>query len=292
MPAPIALPIWATNGGTTLEPTLGQKQAGWSAGQRPPARWLNWWKNLTYQWVDWLNTDKVGISLGHLDGLLIGAHECRTTTTTFTATNYTGFVGGKRITPGASATLTPAGLVANTWYYVYADVTIASPYLIQSTTAPDVDLIYENGNPNRLYVGCFRTKVGSNAILPMFRTGRRVTYNHGEVLANDVANSDLQILKDGANLAFTAFSAAKCIPPHARLAHLRMTSVRVANPANFFQIRPTGGATIGVQFDLLNVAGNTEAFGISMVPGNGSQFDYLVDAINHSLDVFCDGFTE
>lgn len=55
MARPASLPTWATDGGTTTEPTSGQKAAGWSAGYRPPAKWFNWWQNLTYQWCAYLN---------------------------------------------------------------------------------------------------------------------------------------------------------------------------------------------------------------------------------------------
>lgn len=52
---PASLPVWATSGGVTLEPSAGEKAAGWSAGFRPPARWFNWWMNLVYLWAVWLD---------------------------------------------------------------------------------------------------------------------------------------------------------------------------------------------------------------------------------------------
>lgn len=51
MAPPSTLPLWATNASTTTEPTLGKKQAGWVAAEKPPAKWLNWWMNLVYQWI-------------------------------------------------------------------------------------------------------------------------------------------------------------------------------------------------------------------------------------------------
>lgn len=41
-------PLWATDSGATLEPALGQKQPGWVIGQKPPARWQNWWQKNVY----------------------------------------------------------------------------------------------------------------------------------------------------------------------------------------------------------------------------------------------------
>ena len=47
---PTKLPEWATTGGTTSEPSAGQKAAGWTVATRPPARRMNWILNIIYQW--------------------------------------------------------------------------------------------------------------------------------------------------------------------------------------------------------------------------------------------------
>lgn len=60
---PTTLPTWATDGGTTVEPTSGEKAAGWVAGTRPPARWFNWWMNLLYTWIQYVDTP-VGTGTG------------------------------------------------------------------------------------------------------------------------------------------------------------------------------------------------------------------------------------
>jgi len=41
---------WATDSGRTLEPAEGVKDTGWQIDDVPPARWMNWLHNLTYQW--------------------------------------------------------------------------------------------------------------------------------------------------------------------------------------------------------------------------------------------------
>jgi hypothetical protein len=48
---PAGLPRWATDSGVTLEPSEGQKDSGWTAGKKPPARWMNWIQNLNYGWA-------------------------------------------------------------------------------------------------------------------------------------------------------------------------------------------------------------------------------------------------
>lgn len=55
MSKPATLPVWATDGGTTLEPSAGEKAAGWGASDKPPARWMNWWQNNVYAWAQYLN---------------------------------------------------------------------------------------------------------------------------------------------------------------------------------------------------------------------------------------------
>ncbi len=50
---PTKYPLWATDGGTTLEPSSGQKAAGFAVNTKPPARWFNWLLNLIYSWIAW-----------------------------------------------------------------------------------------------------------------------------------------------------------------------------------------------------------------------------------------------
>lgn len=51
MSKPITKPRWATDVGTTVEPSSGHKDTGWENLERPPARFMNWILNLIYQWV-------------------------------------------------------------------------------------------------------------------------------------------------------------------------------------------------------------------------------------------------
>ena len=51
---PTDLPRWATDAGRTLEPTSGEKDTGWQAGYKPPARKMNWLFNTIYDWIVWL----------------------------------------------------------------------------------------------------------------------------------------------------------------------------------------------------------------------------------------------
>ena len=60
---PTTLPTWATTGGTTVEPSAGQKAAGFAVSTRPPARWVNWLLNNLYTWMQYLDAP-VGTGAG------------------------------------------------------------------------------------------------------------------------------------------------------------------------------------------------------------------------------------
>jgi len=48
---PDVLPKWATDSGTTLEPSTGRKELGWEVDDKPPARFWNWMWNNQYKWL-------------------------------------------------------------------------------------------------------------------------------------------------------------------------------------------------------------------------------------------------
>src|SRR5690554_3330220 len=58
---PTDLPEWATDPGADItEPPVGKKAAGWTALEKPPAQWFNWFFNLVYQWIIYLNDLTIG----------------------------------------------------------------------------------------------------------------------------------------------------------------------------------------------------------------------------------------
>lgn len=61
---PTTLPLWSTTGGTTVEPSGGQKAAGFAVSTKPPARWVNWLFNNLYTWIQYLNAP-VGTGAGY-----------------------------------------------------------------------------------------------------------------------------------------------------------------------------------------------------------------------------------
>ncbi len=53
---PANLPVWDTNGTNMATPAAGQQASGWTAGQGANSSWMNWWMNLVYLWLLWLQS--------------------------------------------------------------------------------------------------------------------------------------------------------------------------------------------------------------------------------------------
>lgn len=52
---PSTLPRWANVGGAIVVPSSGKLDVGWVSAERPPAQYLNWYQNLVYLWVVFLD---------------------------------------------------------------------------------------------------------------------------------------------------------------------------------------------------------------------------------------------
>jgi hypothetical protein len=68
MPRPDDLPEWATSGSAVIdEPPTQKKQLGWEAFEKPSHGWFNYWWNLVYLWLAWLDENVVpnGQTIGY-----------------------------------------------------------------------------------------------------------------------------------------------------------------------------------------------------------------------------------
>lgn len=75
MAKPTTNPEWASDADAPIaEPTASKKGAGWLAAEKPPHQYFNWWMNLVYQWIAYLEgaTDSVANFL--VQHLSSGAH--------------------------------------------------------------------------------------------------------------------------------------------------------------------------------------------------------------------------
>lgn len=66
---PASLPQWATDGTNNTEPSLAQKQTGWTPGQDGVSDYDNWYKELVYRWCQYINDGVIDGDLS-IDGNL------------------------------------------------------------------------------------------------------------------------------------------------------------------------------------------------------------------------------
>ena len=52
---PVSLPVWNTDATNRTTPSGGKQAAGFSLNEAPSSSFQNWWQNLVYQWVNYLN---------------------------------------------------------------------------------------------------------------------------------------------------------------------------------------------------------------------------------------------
>lgn len=87
MPKPSDLPNWATDANyaagaepeqgtpTKVEPISSKQASGWRPEEKPKAQSLNWWQNLVYQWVLYVDSNSIDGDLTvsgdlHVDGII------------------------------------------------------------------------------------------------------------------------------------------------------------------------------------------------------------------------------
>ncbi len=80
-------PTWATDPGVTVEPSEGEKAAGYQQGFRPPARWDNYQENNTFRHIEVFRN----MALGHVD--IYPATNPTDDVTTFGISSLTTFKG-------------------------------------------------------------------------------------------------------------------------------------------------------------------------------------------------------
>jgi hypothetical protein len=131
----------------------------------------------------------------------------------------------------------PAALANGTWYYVYAFCNgTATTQAYISTTAPESSLTWRTGAEGvDRYIGCFRTD-GSGAPLPVRMHRGRYTYRMSSIGFGGYLSKTIT------TTAWTAYDFSTGLPPHARIAHLRLFAVDATNPP-LVQVRTPGDTT-------------------------------------------------
>lgn len=57
MAKPGTIPIWNSGLANNVDPGGSKKALGWTNGEQPASSSFNWWMNLVYLWILWLNTE-------------------------------------------------------------------------------------------------------------------------------------------------------------------------------------------------------------------------------------------
>lgn len=119
------------------------------------------------------------------------------------------------------------------WWYVYAFEGSGLEYEI-SLTAPGVGRRTKLGSATRVYLGCFPTDPNGSPY-PLRKTAGRVVYRRSGVTAvtNSPASNGLRVLdRNTPQTSFTAIDLRPVVPPHSRVALLRLTAIGDAAPDN------------------------------------------------------------
>jgi hypothetical protein len=139
-------------------------------------------------------------------------------------------------TIGASKIAGGGNLGADSWYRVYAYESSGSVDYEISTTAPSSARRTKTGDATRRYLGCFRT-TSAGAPIPVRASRGRYVYR-----ASALGATGLAVVTSGTDSSYTAFSCAGFVPPHARLATLRVRAVGTGSAAvtDFAEVQTNG----------------------------------------------------
>lgn len=72
MPQPVQDPLWASDETNNTEPSLEQKESGWTQHQKGDSAFMNWWMYLVYLWVIYLKNQDFEGDVAVEDDLLVG----------------------------------------------------------------------------------------------------------------------------------------------------------------------------------------------------------------------------
>ena len=220
--------------------------------------------------------------------------------------SLTGTVGVMPVTgviePAGTLTLAnvegaPVNISANTWYYAYASNDGSGAFVWElSTTAPDASLLFKTGTTSQRYVGCFTTVTGGVPIpFVAKKSGGRGLYRYNlsgiDVLSG--AADRCEVLTAGNATAWTSVNLTRYVPPHARIAHLRVSVTSTDASSRYFRLR-TLGETLGYEtFAIQGTASQSYAtFDITINVSSGQIIEYLVENANVNVTLTVLGFEE
>jgi hypothetical protein len=190
------------------------------------------------------------LGIAQVPGLLIGGDRVSSDGATIRVSHISTFViGTNRYGGSGDLVITPSGLVAGTWYYIYAYISGGVIAAELSADVPWVGYTFKNLTSTHRYLGCVRA-TGAAAVLPFRKSGNRYRYRVSAGPASDTFNATNGVLS-GAGITTWAdltlahhTSGETLLPPHARLAQIELRVERGSGTGQLQAgVRTKGDAT-------------------------------------------------
>jgi hypothetical protein len=134
------------------------------------------------------------LGIAQVPGLLIGGDRVSSDGATIRVSHISTFViGTNRYGGSGDLVITPSGLVAGTWYYIYAYISGGVIAAELSADVPWVGYTFKNLTSTHRYLGCVRA-TGAAAVLPFRKSGNRYRYRVSAGPASDTFNATNGVL--------------------------------------------------------------------------------------------------
>lgn len=189
-----------------------------------------------------------------------------------------------------------ADLAASTWYYAYLGVDAGAIVLRVDVTGPADGMVWKTGTSLYRYLGCFRTDT-SGVPLPLRAHRGRYLYRASAIAGGaGGAGGILRALDGGADASWTdvilrpsGTTAAALIPPHARVARLRVSAWGGASGGSV-QLRTNGDTTAYVSVPV--TAGADAVAFLEVETDEGQTLEYQVTGTAQAVVIEVLGWEE
>lgn len=186
----------------------------------------------------------------------------------------------------AELDISATAMSVSTWFYLYVYASGGSLALELSTTAPAAGRIFKSGDTSRRYLGAVRTDSTGTAM-----AFRRVRGMH-RWTRTGITVARLRALSSGSAAAWADVSLASQMPPHARLARLRLSLNAPAGGGNL-NVRTKGTSASSVDMTAPpTAAGWTNNEELDLATDSAQAIQYQVGGGGETLHVDVLGWQE
>jgi hypothetical protein len=197
------------------------------------------------------------------------------TTITMGPIAFLGPEGDEYTSKSTDTNYVPAGLVTDTFYYLYASVSGSTVTLSHSTTSPEPTLRWQNGDTTKAYICSFRTFTSAGTKIVPFRMENGLyLYRPGTGVATAVGTVANAVASPGAVTG--TIDCSSRVPSHVRIARLWASLAGASTPVNLQALMVRGGDSITAGALILG-ATNTSSASTVQEPYATSVFDFELD---------------